>query len=80
MELITIKNLNTLKEANEERFSKAVSFISVDDPESYEIIITAITNYNNYTSTQKGNYGKLPLEISNDLKTSLRDFILMEGI
>lgn len=78
MRIDTIKQLNTLKESNEIRFSKAISFISVDDPVSYDVIITALANYNNYTSTAKGNYGKLPLDISNDLKVAIVDYVTME--
>lgn len=72
---MTNKELNTLQLENPSRFSKMISYLSIDDNNSYVKVIEAITTYNNLTSTAKGNYGKLDLDIPNDLGSAIVDYV-----
>lgn len=72
---MTNKELNNLQIENPARFSKMISYLSVDDNDSYVKIMEAITTYNNLTSTAKGNYGKLELNISKDLLGAIIDYV-----
>lgn len=72
---MTNKELNTLQLENPTRFSKMVSYLAVDDNDSYVKIIDAITTYSNLSSTAKGNYGKLTLDIPDDLKSAIIDYV-----
>lgn len=72
---MTNKELNTLQLENSARFSKMISYLSIDDNDSYVKIIKAITTYNNLTSMAKGNYGKLDLDIPTDLASAIIDYV-----
>lgn len=72
---MTNKELHSLQVENPAKFSKMISYLSVDDNDSYVKVIEAITTYNNLTSTAKGNYGKLKLDISKDLVDAITDYV-----
>lgn len=72
---MTNKELNSLQMENPSRFSKMISYLSIDDNDSYVKIIEAITTYNNLTSTAKGNYGKLEINIPKDLLDAIVDYV-----
>lgn len=72
---MTNKELNTLQTENPTRFSKMISYLSIDDNDSYVKIVESITTYNNLASTAKGNYGKLQIDIPNDLSSAIIDYV-----
>lgn len=72
---MTNKDLTLLQLENPRRFSKMLALISADDPKNYDKLIISFTEYNNLAGIAKGNYGKLKLDVNQDLLDAIAEFV-----